>query len=135
MVSGPQLAWIQRGRQPVGRVACLGDASGQVLEGLSSSAAGHLSELQRVIGAATDDTFRRHCTLGALRGGVLTVFVDSESLVMCLRVEWLLRLRELIAEQCRSFHVSDIRFAVGRSDLTVSGPAEEADRQILEGPE
>lgn len=114
-----QIAWVKRNREPVRLGGCLGQVAAGILEGVSSSTAGHLSQLQRVIGAGTDQAFRRHCTLGSLRNNVLTILVDQESLVCAMRLRWFSALGELIGKQCRGFHVSDIRFQVGCSELTL----------------
>ena len=114
-----QLAWVQGNRQPAQPAERVGKLAGRVLEGVSNSTAGHLTQLQRVIGAGTDPEFRRHCTLGSLRNNVLIILVDQESLVSVMRLEWFLPLRELIAERCRRFHLCDIRFQVGRSELAL----------------
>ncbi len=134
-ITKEQLGWACRNRQPVTRSAPLGEITRRLLEGLSTSKAGHLSELQRVIGATTDDLFRRHCTLGPLRHNVLTILVDDESLVCGMRLDWFLPLRESIGERCRGFHVGDIRFEAGRSELTMVGPEICSDQEICEGPQ
>jgi hypothetical protein len=64
---------------------------------------------------------------------VLTILVDDESLVCGMRLEWFLPLRELIGERCRGFHVRDIRFEAGRSELTMVGPEVCSDQGIREG--
>ena len=128
-----QLGWVCRNRQPVARSAPIGHVARRLLEGLCTSKAGHLSELQQVIGTTTDALFRRHCTLGPLRHNVLTILVDDESLVCGMRLEWFLPLRELIGERCRGFHVGDIRFEAGRSELTMVGPEVGSDQGIREG--
>lgn len=114
-----QLAWAYQNRRPAREDRRVGELAGQVLEGVRSSTAGHLAHLQQVIGAGTDREFREHCTLGSLRGNALTILVDQESLVSAVRLKWLYPLRDLISKQCGGFHVEDIRFKWGRSELTL----------------
>ena len=128
-----QIAWVRRNREPARLGGRVGQVAAGILEGVSSSTAGRLSQLQQVIGGGTDQTFRQHCTLGSLRNNVLTILVDQESLVSVMRLEWFLPLRELIAEQCRGFHLGDIRFGLGRSELSVVGPEAGSGRWEGEG--
>jgi len=121
-VNERQLAWVQQNRVPGGRAERVGRTANRVLDGMCTSTVGHLTQLQRVIGAGADEEFRNHCTLGSLRRNVLTVLVDQESLVSAMRLEWFSALGELIATQCRGFYVGDIRFQLGRSELAFNCP-------------
>ena len=111
------LEWIRRNRQPTDAGTGLGPLVEELLGERVVHRVGQLSELRRALAAATDESFRLHCTLGELRGGQLTVLVDDPSLACPMRDRWLVPLRELLGTKGRRLRVSSIRFVTGRSDL------------------
>ncbi|MCH7812425.1 MAG: DUF721 domain-containing protein [Planctomycetes bacterium] len=83
----------------------------------SPNRANRLAELRNLIERYVDAAFRRYCSLGRFERGVLTVLVDDEALTQAMRIRWVMPLQELLARECKSFHVANIRFAVGRSEV------------------
>lgn len=112
-----QWKWVRDNHQPVDRVRQAGQLVMRWLGPERIRAASQLSRVLGIIGGRVDGEFREHCTLGSLSGGVLTILVDDESLVLAMRLRWLLVLREVLTEGCRGLRVVDLRFAAGRGEL------------------
>lgn len=117
------LEWVRRNRQPRDRTAKIGQLAGALLDRRVLSAASRLGKLQEIIARGTDEEFRNHCSLGGLHAGTLEILVDDPSRVRAVRDEWLARLLELLKRPGHKFGVSSIRFAQGRSHLTLEPPA------------
>ena len=112
-----QWGWVGRNHQPARRVQPLGPVATGWLARQSPNRANRLAELRNLIERYVDAAFRRYCSLGRFERGVLTVLVDDEALTQAMRIRWVMPLQELLARECKSFHVANIRFAVGRSEV------------------
>jgi hypothetical protein len=108
---------VRRNRQPVERAEAIGLLAERVLAGRSLSAADRLSELVRLLASGTDAEFQRHCTVGRLCGGKLTVLVDDPSWVRPMRERWLVHIKQLLGEARGQQGVSSVRFEAGRGEL------------------
>ena len=124
-----RLGWVRDNRQPHDRVARVGALLTDVRDGGTVARARRLQQLREVIAAGTDAEFRRHCTLGEVSGGVVTILVDQESRVLPMRLDWHTRLAEWLATRRCGVRVGQIRFAQGEGGLvfededTEAGPA------------
>jgi hypothetical protein len=129
------LQWLGRNRQPHSRLNTVGQLAGELLDRRALSAARRLGELQEVVAGGTDGEFCRHCSLGPLQAGNLTILVDDPSRARAMRDEWLVRLLALLKGHRRRFGVSSIRFTTGSGGLsleTAAGPdqTEEHSEQV-----
>ncbi len=121
-LSSKNLEWVRRNRQPRRRLMTVGQLAAGVLEGRSLTTARRLGRLKTVIEAHTDADFARHCSLGELRAGTLTILVDDPSCAAAMRDRWLLPLSRLLKKPGNAPHVSSVRFATGQSNLVLGGP-------------
>ncbi|MCP4249563.1 MAG: DUF721 domain-containing protein [bacterium] len=112
-----QCTWVGRNHQPTRFVHRLGPVVTDWLTRQSPNQVNRLAELRRLIEGHVDAAFRRCCSLGWFERGVLTVLVDDEALTQAMRIRWVMPLQELLARECKRFHVADIRFAVGRGEV------------------
>ena len=110
---------LHQNRQPGNRLSTVGQVVGKLLDQRALSAAKRLAELQGVIAGGTDGEFRRHCSLGPLQAGNLTILLDDPSRARAMRDEWLVRLLTLLKGHRRRFAVSGIRFQTGPGGLSL----------------
>ena len=115
------LRWVWENRQPTDRTVPIGELAERLVGGERLSASQRLAELRRVVAAGTDEEFRRHCSLGELRAGRLTILVDDPSAAAVMRENWLLPLSGLLKRRSSGARVSSICFQVGRSELALDG--------------
>jgi len=118
-----QLRWVQKNRQVAERLVRVGELASEFLQVGSVVDAACLARVRELLVCCTDEDFRRHCSLGPVRSGVLTVLVDSESRVQEMRLRWLMPLREMLAARLRDFCVSGIRFVQGEGGLCLQRSA------------
>ncbi len=59
----------------------------------------------------------RHCTVGAVRSGTVTIHVDSPGRLYLMRVQWYLPLLELIHRQLTATGITDIAFKLQAGPL------------------
>jgi hypothetical protein len=73
-----------------GRADRTKNAGGFIAELATQLEAGHgdLSAAVEAINPVIDDEFRRHCKVGAIGNGALSIHVDSPGLVAPMRMRW-----------------------------------------------
>jgi len=117
-----QWKWVVANRRPPARLLRLSEAAAGWLRGQSGGEYARLTRVAGLLADRTDAAFRTHCTVGSLRGGVLTLWVDRESMVHPMRLAWWQLLREMLHGQ-RGLRIRDIRFVPGRGGVAVAAPA------------
>jgi len=117
-----QWKWVVANRKPPARLSRVSEAAAGWLRLQSGSEYVQLTRVAGLLADRTDAAFRTHCTVGSLRGGVLTLWVDSESMVHPLRLAWWQLLRELLQGQ-RGLRIRDIRFVPGRGGVALAARA------------
>ena len=60
-----------------------------------------------------DDDFRRHCSVGAISHGTLTIHVDNPGLVAAMRVRWAGTLLEVVRRVQEFSRITRITFTFG----------------------
>jgi hypothetical protein len=125
-----QLEWVVRNhrvRAPEASIAAVAETLlGKVAVRNATPTASVAREVDRVV----DDEFRKHCSVGPIRDGGLTVFVNDEGLIGPYRLRWAFPILDALQTSRRSGGVRSIRFvkaetrqAVGRGRGNASGPS------------
>jgi hypothetical protein len=115
MFSKQNLRWVTQNRRPRVAATPLGDAARRLLAGETGPLRGRPSaELRGVVTRTLPPECRARCAIGALRHGVLKLYVDDERLVQPYELQWSELLAVRILEACPGQGVCAVRFTAAR---------------------
>lgn len=107
---GPrQLGWIVRNRTWTVRTRLIGVSVEKLIERERKRIGP--ATVYKAVGEIVDEEFFRHCALGSVEGGVLTILVQDVRLVYAMRLQWRLLLLNHLRGKWASSRVREVRFA------------------------
>ncbi len=113
MDDASQLDWVARNRARTDRRQLAGDVIAKVAERLgwqSEEPAGRVAE---ILAGVVDEEFRRHCRVGRVVRGVLTLEVDEPACVSMLARQWSSRVLEAVGSRRGRGTIGKVVFEAG----------------------
>jgi hypothetical protein len=83
-----------------------------------------LSAAVEAINPVIDEDFRRHCTVGVIGDGALTIHVDEPSLVAAMRVRWAGAVLEAVRQLRKFSKIRQVTFEFADDGAGFQGPGQ-----------
>lgn len=132
MLTDRQLSRVVANRQPRVFARKLGTLLGVIVERQQRSTS--IREVVRGhVEAVTDVEFQSRCTVGPIRGEVLTILVDDARWVQPIRERWLFALLDQLQTGSPRTRIRRIEFRSLDTQKRAPGDSESVDRRIRAG--
>lgn len=102
-------------RTPRGTIPQIGVMIGGLVEGALRHDSEQRVQLVSVVANCVDQEFRRHCRMGDLHNGMLTIEVDEPGLISILRARWASKIESALRKGGNKTWVRRVLFRFGRS--------------------
>lgn len=93
-----RLAVVQRNRTRSSRVRGMDVLTDRIAERVQVVDADAPARIAAAVAGVVDDEFRAHCRVASVSASRLVIHVDAHDLVYSMRVHWLYRLRDALAD-------------------------------------
>jgi len=116
-----RLEWVQKNRVSRQRLRKVGTLIGEMAARIASQVDGTARSFAGALEGKVDETFRRHCRVAGIQGGVLVIKVDQPGLLYVMRQQWSAPLSRLCAASRGTGARPSVRFELGDSGVRVGG--------------
>ncbi len=110
-----RLEWVAANRAAKSPPPPIGGTIANLVQDSLKAAAQSRQWLACVVGGSVDEEFRRHCRLGEVREGIVTIEVDEPGLISSLQGRWASKIEAQLRKAATGCAARGVRFRFGRS--------------------
>lgn len=115
MAEDRRLHWAMNNRKRREAVGPIGEMISGFVNGALSRESKHRTQLASVLSDCGDQEFRRHCRMGELHEGMLTIEVNEPGLIGLMRTRWASKIESALRKGGTKTGVHRVLFQYGRS--------------------
>ena len=115
METDRRLHWVMANRTPRSTIPPIGAMIGGLVEVALRRDGEQRTQLASILADCVDQEFRRHCRIGDLQNGLLTIEVDEPGMISILRARWASKIESALRKRDARSGVRRVLFKFGRS--------------------